>query len=425
MTSEPPLQKVYQKGHTPPLPMLSCRGAAYVTASISDRSPYLLFVVLAVGLVVLMGSSSAGLASLGTPGSALVSRTSVSEGQSFGHGSTGLPTSFVTSSVVVRFVGDYPTVSLTLVNNTSVQATVTLEHILEVGSVTSHRGSGSVGPLGLIAQAFANLGSTTIFNVTVQGDVNSSTGVWVNMSATVGVQALSMPGTSGVPIWQNPNGEIPASAIGAQVGSVQLSLSFHISTAGTVKVGVTVSGWPWLTPTDTLAVEWQYFAPQQTGVQEDSCLDVSASGSPPSTPCGGRAALSEGQAEWTNSSTAVESVLSGSLLSYLCWVNQGDVTTAQGTQSAQIDEAVFPVAGTTLVRLMQVVQGGLGPLSNFSEDPTMALVPPGTSGLFAPLTPLVQGDAWAFLAGTVVALVAVLGGRSIYHRQERERLRHF
>lgn len=328
--------------------------------------------------------------------------------------------------------------SLTLYQDAdpSVRSTLTFEHVMEV-STSGSRGPGPVSgpsPLGLFARAYALPSGSTSFAVAVSGNILAPQGAWVNMSGNVSVRALSQVGFTGLPVWQDPTGEIPVTAIGASLGVVALRISFHLSGnatpdhVGQAKVGVTLSGWPWVDPTDTLALEWQFFAPGN-----DTATVACASSAPPSngtvgaSPCATEMGLGTGQPLWSNATTAVEAVQMGGLVSYMDWSNSGSVTSSSGaSQAVSLGAALFPVSGSDLVRLLQVAPFGLGSFSAFEEDPTLGLVPtlPAVH-LPPPLTipPLFQGDLGAFVVALAFGAVVAFALGSFTRRRERRRLR--
>lgn len=286
--------------------------------------------------------------------------------------------------------------------------------------------------MGLFARAYALPSGFTGFSIAVSGGITMPQGVWVNMSGNVTVRALSQVGFVGLPLWHDPTGEIPSVAIGANLGVVDVRVSFHLSGnvnpnhVGTAKVGVLLSGWPWVDPADTLALEWQFFSPGN-----NTTTVACASPAPPSngtvgvSPCATETGLGVGQPSWSNSTTAVEAVQMGGLVSYVDWSNAGTVTTSSGgVQAVSLGAALFPVSGSDLVRLLQVLPFGLGALTAFQEDPTVGLVPTLPSVQFPRLTipPVFQGDLAGFVAALAVGAAAVLAVGIIAKRRERRRL---
>ncbi len=382
---------------------------------------YVVLVLFTTGLVLMSGLAESGgpISSLGRPAVGLFEDSRTVKAHPLGWPVFGAP------NVTVNFTGAYPSVTLTLDHNPSIQVTLVIEHILEVESVPTRRGQASVGPLGLLAREFAPLGAGTPFHVAVSGSVNASQGVWVNMSGQVAVRSLSTVGYAGIPVWQAPDGEIPVSAIGPVVGSVSVSVSFHIDSLGGVNVGLYVSAWPWVSSTDSLALEWEYFLPLASGTQGVSCTNISLVGPQATTPCSGGSVLVTGEPQWINSSSAIEAVQGGGLLSYLKWNNQGTAQTSQGIGPVLLNDAVFPVSGSNRLRVMQVVAPGVGAVSNFSEDPTVGLVPSSFLNSPSALVPMFQGNAEVFLVGAAVALIAIVVIRTVRKSQEQERLRKF
>ena len=357
--------------------------------------------------------------------------TGIGEASSLSSGS--LPVtwpSFDNGNVTYLFNGSFPALTVIEDANTSIQAGLGLEHIFEVAPYVPMVGRpGNSGPLGLLARAYANPAGAAPFHVTISGNVNSGNGMWVNMSNDIAVHSLSVPGLNGLPAWQSPDGEIPVSAIGGVTGSVNVAFSFHIlgkaDTVGQVAVSLSVTGWPWISASsDALALEWQFFAPSLSSAQYVTCSTPLAVGTPSPAPCGGGTALQIGQAVWTNTSVAVESINQASLLSYLEWPASGVATTPAGQTVMPLNTALFPISGSNLVRMMQVAEAGVGTVVNFTEDPTLGLLlPPPLSSL--PSLPFeVQGYAIPFLATVAATTVTVLVIRGARHRREVERVRN-
>ncbi len=341
--------------------------------------------------------------------------------------------SFDNGNVTFVFNGSVPSLTLVSDTNTSFQASLSMENIMEVVPAVPPVGRPvNYGPLDLLAKAYASPTGSTAFHIAVSGNLSSGGGLWVNMSNDIPVHSLSIPGLSGLPVWQNPDGEIPSSAIGGAVGSVNVTVSFHIPHTGSsglqdrVSVTLSVSNWPWVyAASDALALEWQFFTPSISGAQPVSCNTAPSNGTTTLTPCSGATSLQAGQAVWANSSMAVESVSQTTLLSYLDWPSSGVATTSAGQSVMPLDAALFPISGSNLIRMMQVTAVGAGAVVNFTEDPTLGLLlPPSSVPLLSPLAPEVQGYLVPFLASVVIGIAVVMTLRGLKQRREREHLRN-
>lgn len=341
--------------------------------------------------------------------------------------------SFDNGNVTLVFTGASPSLTLFQDTSPSVRSTLTFEHIMEVSTSGSRGPVSTLSPVGLFARAYALPSGSTGFSVVVSGSIASPQGVWVNMTGKVTVSALSQVGLTGLPVWQDPTGEIPVTAIGASLGVVDVGVSFHLSGnatpdhLGQAKVGVTLSGWPWVDPADTLALEWQFFSPGNA----TATVACASSAPPPNgtvgiSPCATEMGLGIGQPIWSNSTTALEAVQMGGLVSYVDWSNSGVITTGSGSsQPASLGAALFPISGTNLVRLLQLAPFGLGSFAALEEDPTIGLVPTLPSVHLPPVAipPVFQGDLGAFLVTLAASAVVILAVGSIARRREKRRLR--
>lgn len=339
---------------------------------------------------------------------------------------------FDSGNVTLYFGTQAPVVTLVEDANPSVQATLTFEHIFEVSTGARGQG-GNHGPMGLLGRAFAFPSGTTSWSSSLHGNLSNPRGIWLNLSANLTVRALVEGALPGNPVWGGTEGELPASSWGVTLGLTSVEVSFHLSGVdtpgrqGVAKVGVSLSGWPWVDPTDGLALEWQFFGPGN-GTATETCSSAAppANGTLGTSPCASPSALGAGQPLWANSTTAVESVALGSLVSYVAWTNTGTVTLLGGaTQSVTLGAALFPVGGSTLVRLLQTVPSGLGTVTRFSEDPTVGLLPTLPPGLEKSLPPVLQGDLGAFVLAAAVSAVVLLGVWGLRKRGDRRALAKF
>ncbi len=385
-----------------------------------------------VGLLLLTSGSSWAVARAPPPTGALGLPSGAHGGAPGARIATGWP-SFDTGNVTLVFTGTMPSLTLFEDTSPSVRTTLAFEHILEVSNSGSRSPVGGPSPVGLFARAYALPSGSNGFSVTVSGGIGQPQGVWANMTGNISVRSLSQAGSSGLPLWQNPNGEIPSGAVGASLGVVNVRVSFHLSGngtpnhVGTAKVGVLLSGWPWVDPTDTLALEWQFFSPGN-----NTTTVACASSAPPSngtvgvSPCATEMGLGVGQPLWSNSTTAVETLQLGGLVSYVDWSNSGTVATSSGSpQSVSLGAALFPVSGSNLVRFLQVLPFGLGSFASFQEDPTIGLLPTLPSArlpTLPPLPPAIQGDLGGFVVAIAVGAVAVLALAGMARGRERRRL---
>lgn len=382
-----------------------------------------------VVLLLLTSGSSWAVARAPTPIDTLGLPTGTSSAAPGPRGTSGWP-SFDTGNVTLVFTGTMPSLALFQDTSPSVRTTLAFEHILEVSSSSSRSPAGGPSPVGLFARAYALPSGSNSFSVTVSGGITLPHGVWVNMSGNVTVRALSQAGSAGLPLWESPTGEIPSGAVGGSLGNVNVRVSFHLSGNGTpnhvgaAKVGVVLSGWPWVDPADTLALEWQFFSPGN-----DTAMVACASSAPPSngtvgiSPCATEMGLGVGQPLWSNSTTAVETLQLGGLVSFVDWTNSGTVTASSGSsQSVPLGAALFPISGSDLVRFLQVLPFGLGSFASFQEDPSVGLVPTLPSARLPTLPPVFQGDLGGFVVALAVGAVAVLALVGVARSRERRRL---
>lgn len=340
--------------------------------------------------------------------------------------------SFDSGNVTLLFETQAPEITLFQDANPSIRATLAFEHILEVTSVS--RGSGgSHGPVGLMGRAFAFPSGSTPWSSSIHGSLSSPAGVWVNLSSNLTVRALAEGTLQGDPVWQGPNGELPTSTWGAALGTTALQVSFHLSGVGTpaeqglAKVGISLNGWPWVDPADSLALEWQFFAPGN-GTEDIGCSSTAppSNGTPGTSPCAQQMGLGVGTPIWANGTTAVESVALGTLVSYVAWSNSGTVTMTGGaTRTVSLGAALYPVGTANLVRLLQTLPAGLGAITGFSEDPTLGLLPTLPSGLLQSLPPVFQGDLGAFVVAVAATAVVLLGVWGDQRRRDRLALERF
>ena len=337
--------------------------------------------------------------------------------------------SFDNGNVTYHFNGAFPALTIIEDANSSIRAGLAMEHIFEVVPYTPPVGRpANSGPLGLLARAYASPTENASFHIAVSGDFSAGGDGWANMTNDIAVHSLSGPGLNGLPLWQSPDGEIPVSAIGGTTGSVNVSVSFHIfgrvGTLGQVAISLSVKNWPWIDPaSDALALEWQFFAPSVSGAQNLTCSTPLSGGTPSASPCSGGTSLQVGQAVWTNSSVAVESVSQASLLSYLEWPVSGAATAAAGPSVMPLNSALFPISGSNLVRMMQVTKVGAGTVTNFTEDPTMGLLLPPSFASLGQLPLEVRGYVVPLVATVAVTTAAILVIRGVRHRREAERIR--
>ncbi len=340
--------------------------------------------------------------------------------------------SFDSGNVTLLFETQAPEITLIQDANPSVRATLSFEHILEVSSVSRGAG-GSHGPMGLMGRAFAFPSGSTPWNSSLHGSLSSAAGVWVNLTANLTVRALAEGTLQGDPVWQGPNGDLPATSWGATLGTTALQVTFHLLGVGTpaeqglAKVGISIHGWPWVDPADSLALEWQFFAPGN-GTEDIGCSSTAlpTNGTAGASPCVQQTGLGVGAPIWANGTTAVESVAMGTLVSYVDWSNSGTVTMTGGaTRSVSLGAALYPVGGSNLVRLLQTLPSGLGAITGFSEDPTLGLLPTFPSGLLHALPPVFQGDLGAFVLAMVATAVVLLGVWGEQRRRDRRALERF
>ncbi len=340
--------------------------------------------------------------------------------------------SFDSGNVTLLFETQAPEITLIQDANPSVRATLAFEHILEVTSVS--RGSGgSHGPMGLMGRAFAFPSGSTPWSSSIHGSFSSPAGVWVNLSSNLTVRALAEGTLQGDPVWQGPNGELPTNTWGATLGTTALQVSFHLSGVGTpaeqglAKVGISLNGWPWVDPADSLALEWQFFAPGN-GTEDIGCSSTAppSNGTAGTSPCAQQMGLGVGSPIWANGTTAVESVALGTLVSYVAWSNSGTVTMTGGaTRIVSLGAALYSVGTANLVRLLQTLPAGLGAITGFSEDPTLGLLPTLPSGLLQSLPPVFQGDLGAFVVAVAATAVVLLGVWGDQRRRDRRALERF
>ena len=416
------------------------QGSTTPRASSRGRAQSALPWALVVGLLLLCApfgaSLSAGAHMLASPDAAPAlftnARTAGPSEAAVSTSPSGGWQSFDSGNVTLLFETQAPEITLFQDANPSIRATLAFEHILEVTSVS--RGSGgSHGPMGLMGRAFAFPSGSTPWNSSIHGSLSNAAGVWVNLSANLTVRALAEGTLQGDPVWQGPNGDLPTNTWGATLGTTALQVTFHLSGVGTpaeqglAKVGISINGWPWVNPADSLALEWQFFAPGN-GTEDIGCSSTAppTNGTAGASPCAQQTGLGVGAPIWANGTTAVETVAMGTLVSYVDWSNSGTITMTGGaTRSVSLGAALYPVGGSNLVRLLQTLPSGLGAITGFTEDPTLGLLPTFPSGLLHALPPVFHGDLGAFVVAVTATAVILLGVWGDQRRRDRRALERF
>lgn len=323
-------------------------------------------------------------------------------------------------NVTWSFSRAVPSILLSSDRNRSLDVGLALENILEVAPSPVVPG----GPLGLVAFAVAEPPSLRTFNVTVERNGSGPAGVTIVMEANITVDRLFLrPGVPGLPLWSLPGGEIPPAALGSSAGTVTVTITFVLETqpfpsGGGARVSLNVTHWPWLAPTDQLALEWAYLLPANAS-SAGLCTALHGGGhATGGGSCGGLPSLAPDSPQWGNATSALALVQGSSTLSSLAWEPSANVTTSLGgVAGVSLASAFYSVSSAHTVRFLQVLPAG-GEFRDVSEDPTISLLPPVVTAIVSYIT----GNLPVFAGAALVALGAWAGVLTVRRRREARAL---
>jgi hypothetical protein len=303
---------------------------------------------------------------------------------------SGTSSSFDTGSVHVLLPSPQPNIQLSQDANLSVSASLTLARIVELHASSTQ---GSAGP-SIVAAAFPTDVQSYNLTDTTTGALSWTLKAGLVVDRTSGLlfppHNFSQPFAPLVP-YSSTNLTVVVSSNGA---------------ADRVAVTSTITGWPFVNPTDLLALQWQFGVGGATGYA--ACLSPTAPVLS-SSPCGANP-FASAPASWAVGYHGFEGLGPKGPVSLLTW-NQS-ATTASGASTVTVGAAS---ASSTQAELV------LGAAPQGSSDLTFGL----SYALAVPLLPvplLVHGSLGPFVGGAVAAASAGLVGVYLVRRRGQKLL---
>ncbi len=297
--------------------------------------------------------------------------------------------SYDNGQVTAVFPSTVPRVQLYQDANASVSATLEIDQILELTP------GGYPHPTA-VAAAFP--ASVTGFNGT--GGANAT--------GTMRLFALLQVLPVDAAIWAPSSVLTPT---GATLGSARLALTYSLDANGTFSAGVriawNVSGWPWISPADTLAIEFAF------SLASGRSLSICSGTTPLAlSPDCSNAPAGPGAAGWSAAYSSVEGDNGTAPVAALAWDPLANLT---GGRSVPYTVGAYsPVAGTAEVMLGAVADGSAA----VSGSARFALVTP----VLPALPVLLHGEGLVY-GGTLLAVLAVGSVGVVAYRRRDRRIR--
>ena len=296
--------------------------------------------------------------------------------------------SYDTGAVHVVLPTAVPRIQLAQDANASVNATLTLDRIYELRDCPG--GCGDTGA-GIAAVAFPTEVRTYSDLATTNSTSSGTTGGQVLLSANLTVFRWS--GLLFPPVGVNNP------MLGAAVAPTSLQVTVTTQSSDRVAVAASISGWPWLSQNDWLAVAWGFTVPGAAGFA--GCAGSSPA-SVPRTACGVSPFQSDRSA-WSVAYAGLEGVGGSGPLAQLSWGSSGaagPIGLSQGAPNS-----------TTLVQSSPSRSNASA--VNFQLAYALA-VPPLPQG-----PAVLHGAIAPFVGGAVSA--AILGSAGVLYARRRER----
>jgi hypothetical protein len=306
-------------------------------------------------------------------------------------GSASAWSSYDTGRVNVVFPSPVPGIELHQDANSSVVATLSVDHIYEMPQLNGDH------PW-VVAAAFPT--DLRVYNETpappTQGHLPQS------MQADVTVHRVSQP------LWSSPAGTVQ-NLTGLLTSTATLRLAYSIASSGTIAQGVQVNwsivNWPWLSPTDTLAIEFKIAVSASAGFEGCTSSSVlvtvlnRCSGS--SVPAGG--------VLWTPALSGVEVEGTAGPLATFNW---GSVAALSGGGSARVTAGIYAVSPQVGRLVLAVPAQGADLVSGASGFVLAAPTVPVFS-------PVLHGDGPLYGAALAAFTASAAAGIWMYRRADR------
>jgi len=282
-----------------------------------------------------------------------------------------------TGGVDIQVPTALPHVDLTQDANASIGASLVLDRIVEVNASTD------------VPQivARATVSDARSFNASGASGPNLLVGLSANLTVFLASGDLFPP--AGAQNHLTPSIPIAPTTILVTVRTT--------ATAGLVSVSATVTGWPWLSTTDVLAVGWSFEVGAATGFS--GCTGVVPS-TIPASDCGADP-FASGNSTWDSGLDGIQGIASAGPQAQLGWgstvsTSAGSVPTIAGAQRTTAS------AGSAEVVLGAPAKGADS--VDYSLSYALALPPTVSDLLHGSLLPYLGGGAGAVLlaAGAVV-----------------------
>jgi len=296
--------------------------------------------------------------------------------------------SFSSGGIRVIFPSTLPEVNL--VDN----ANTTLGAVLQVDAVFELAPGGLPHPT-IVAAAFPTQASA--FNATPTENLSNAP---VAQSAVLDVRAVN------VALWSSTG---IATYLGAPIGTAAVGLRYTALAQGSgVSVGWTVIGWPWVSPSDLLALELHVDLSPGGGVTP--CTGP-PSGTPGPAACPAAPIPTRG-IDWDPTISSVVATGPAGDAASLSWT--ATTTLLDGT-AASLMVGTFAPWNSSAEVVLASPAGGTGALSG---NLAFSLFPPTPSVAPAP-PPLLRGSIGPYAVAAAVSGILVVVGLLAYRRRER------
>ncbi len=300
------------------------------------------------------------------------------------------PYSAATSGALeVTIPTEYPQVVLSTAGNASVNATLSIDQVLETTPTTPDP---TVVAVALLSES------------DIQGPSGASpaspNGLPLYLSADLTVYP------SDANLWAGPEGLVQPN--GAPLGTAHLWANYSLAPGapgnGGVAVSWTVTGWPYVSASDLLGVQMSLETP--SAASATGCTHPGASVDEPG--CAGGHSF-PGGGGWAGGVVGVQQRMAGGSTALLNWSN---VVGASGAAAAPTIGLYVPQPARGEIVLAAPASGA--PRVAGSVD--LSLLPPEP---LSSIPALVKGDPWSYALGAGVSVSVGVGGLLAFRRRER------